>query len=91
MKLFRTDSPAIVAQCLLQFNFWPLQYQADIQTASLCWELLIRLIVRVLLSAHAKANLISILSCYGVDMTRFDLRTAIGDLLVTPLALMLKW
>ena len=85
MKLFRTGSPAIVAECQLQFNFLPLQYQVDIRTASFMFRYINSVNSLCLcLSAHAIANLASILSCYGESVSSmFDLRTAISKLLVT--------
>ena len=84
MKWFRTGSPAIVAECQLQFNFLPLLYQVDIRTA----KFLFRFInsansLCTLLSVHAKALLTSLLSNYGEGvLSIYDLRVAICDLLV---------
>ena len=72
LKLFRTGSPAIVAGCQLQFNFLPLQYQVDIRTANFVFRYINSVKTNslcVLLSAHAKANLTSVLSCYGESVS----------------------
>lgn len=83
MKLFRTGSPAIVAECQSQFNFLPVSYQVDIRTASFMFRYINSVnSICFLLSAHAKANLSSVLSCYGESVSSmYDLRSAIANIL----------
>ena len=38
MKLFRTGSPTVVAECQMQFNFLPLRYQIDYRTARFLFD-----------------------------------------------------
>ena len=80
MKMFRTGSPAVVAECQVQFNFLPLRYQIDIRTVKfLSKYVTLTNSICAQLQSQARNSMENILTSYSVS-TVFDFYCKIDDL-----------
>jgi hypothetical protein len=81
MKLFRTGSPAVVAECEEQFNFMPLRYQIDIRTVKFLFNYTQSTnTICMLFASSALSGMNDIFVCYGDNLaTVHDLINSINE------------
>ena len=81
MKLFRTGSPAVVAECEEQFNFMPLRYQIDIRTVKFLFNYTQSTnSICMLFASSALSGMNDIFVCYGDNLaTVHDLINSINE------------
>jgi len=80
MKMFKTGSADVVAQCQVHFGFLPLRYQIDIRTARFLFRYTRSSnFICSLLSNNARTQLSNIFTVYSVTSV-YDLQLAIDNL-----------
>lgn len=81
MKLFKTGSPSVVADCQAQFNFLPLRYQIDYRTANFLFHFIkSNNSICSLFASSAENSLSAILVCYGVTVNNlYSLKTVMNE------------